>query len=107
MLASAVPPCPSADLNPPYLPHICLLQSTLWVGAIDASSPVYTDPPTGLTIRHVSGGSQGATISICRFAGPETRQSCCEAFDNDCNDQVSVDLLLSRYYCSDSDLGCF
>lgn len=66
------------------------LQNTLWVGAVDATTKVFKDTPTGLTFRYLNGSGPGqyAFVSICRFGGAENKASCCQGQDNNCDGKV-------------------
>lgn len=65
------------------------MQKSWWIGAIDATTKVFTDKATGLTFRHISGDTTGAKVSICRYGGEEDLDSCCANRDNDCDGLVS------------------
>lgn len=73
---------------PPACLPAWVLQPTQWLGALHDGAPVYSIPSLDLTLRHVRGSNQGATISLCRSGGEETWGSCCAGIDWDCNGQV-------------------
>lgn len=70
-------PCPS----PPW-------QDSLYLGGIDGNSSTFWHPATGLKFTHVGTQGEGVLISICRYAGTETHDSCCAGLDNNCDGKV-------------------
>ena len=71
---------------------------TQWRSAIGTSSATFPDATTGITFRHLGREGAGVRVSVCRYGGPESLESCCYGRDNDCNGLVSAPLPLEHWH---------